>query len=738
MADPEDTIPTPPTPTVRPNMNMLASEKLINFIKDKEGFHSEPYEDYKQYSIGHGSYAGKLTSDPTITTITKAGADQLLREEIKKYEANVSKFNYYYDFTQNEFDALVSFAYNIGSIDKLTNNGKRSKEEILQKIPEYKKAGGKVLQGLVDRRGEEASIFEGEDYPSSYNENNITPSSLREEGTTDEIGSMLYGPQIRTVNMNQGYDGDPGYPILEEKVETVTGAVAGTAVNLATRFFPGRVESAISGALSETLGDIPQVSTLAKEIIESGLTGKGIPTITSAIERIAAPDTLAGRIQESISLAQENREFVKVLAPQFESLLDFDQMGAYDRLRAVYTAAEESGTKIQELEELSAALQQTPQVGGSLEDLIFNPENLPTLASVASLIKGTPEQQNAHFSGLFGLAEVMERDPAKKQQIQLLRKAGTLSIEDLLTDPAISETLGTISDLDVLRGTSAEVQERLGSMAVSEIAGETDLGKVDTRTLVLGSDNPEEVKKLRESAGGLVLDDFIESNPTLKSIIEFFANNKEIITLLGSAGAVAGLSGILGGGPIGSFAAGAGTVAVTRMLLGEEGFGEVTNILQTAAAPVFNVLGDLFEKTGLSEIPFLGSGLQSILGVAEQNPLAALAAATGNFGAAAGLFAGTKGVELYDNGQLNMAAALESLSNIKFFENQVPQNLATEGQGRTSHIADPSGNPTLGGNTDGFPSHGIARSIYVDQIYGVTNDFGYGNMGGIAGAAGSI
>ena len=103
-------------------------EKKLN-IKDKETFYAKPYEDYQQWSIGYGSYAGKLTGKPTITSITKDGADKLLREEIKKYEANVNKFHTTYNFTQNEFDAMVSFAYNLGSINQLTNNGKRSKEE---------------------------------------------------------------------------------------------------------------------------------------------------------------------------------------------------------------------------------------------------------------------------------------------------------------------------------------------------------------------------------------------------------------------------------------------------------------------------------------------------------------------------------------------------------------------------------------------------------------------------------
>jgi GH24 family phage-related lysozyme (muramidase) len=221
----------PPIPQQRSYPKMLASEKLINFIKDKEKFYAEPYSDYKQWSIGYGSYAGKLTGNPTIKSITKDGADKLLKEEIKKYEANVNKFNTFYNFTQNEFDAMVSFAYNLGSINQLTDNGKRSKEQIIQKMPEYNKAGGKVAGGLVTRRKEEVSIFKGEDTPKSYNDNNVAASSIRDQSEIDTIGNLLSDDQSnRERDGIRPTDGSSDYPILEERAEAVKGAVSEKAV----------------------------------------------------------------------------------------------------------------------------------------------------------------------------------------------------------------------------------------------------------------------------------------------------------------------------------------------------------------------------------------------------------------------------------------------------------------------------------------------------------------------------
>jgi len=543
----------------------------------------------------------------------------------------------------------------------------------------------------------------------------------------------LSEPTSYSTNMSTGYGGDTGYPVLEEKVESVTGAVAGTAVNLATRFFPGRVESAVSGVLSQSLGDIPQVATLAKEIVGPGLQGGGIPTITSAISRISAPDTLAGRIQESISLAQENRELVKVLAPQFESLLDFDQMGAFDRLRAIYTAAEESNVKIDALEQLDQTLQKTSGIVTPLETILFNPTEGSDLikAYAPGILSENVNQQNKTFEGINNILGRFNKEYAEYGEL-----AGNLTkpIDEILQNPQIQTMLESLPQLDPLRGTSEEVQERLGEMAVSEIAGEIGLGKADTRTLVLGSENPEEVKKLRESAGGLVLDDFIESNPTLKAIIDFFTNNKEIITLLGTTGAVAGLSSLLGGGMFGGFAAGAGAFAATRIALGEDGFNELQSMIKVAGEPVFNFVDEMLKSSGLSEIPVLGDVLTQISTIGRGNPLALATGLTGNFGGAAGLLAASAVTDFFDSDN--------SISDIFEYINApaIPSyDYGFVGNGRMPMYPDYSGNQSLPRGAQGEPMQGGTNvtGLYVPGIHTNANDLGSHNTGSLLGAAGS-
>ena len=84
-----------------------------------------------------------------------------IKEKKKKiYEKHVMKFYKRYKWNQNQFDALVSFAYNIGSIYNLTANGTRTKKEISRKILAYNKANGKTLEGLTRRRKAEKKLFD--------------------------------------------------------------------------------------------------------------------------------------------------------------------------------------------------------------------------------------------------------------------------------------------------------------------------------------------------------------------------------------------------------------------------------------------------------------------------------------------------------------------------------------------------------------------------------------------------
>lgn len=138
---------------------MTTSKQGVELIKLFEGFRSKAYKAVsteKYYTIGYGHYGADVKRGQTITT---EQGEQILVNDLKKFEAKVNEYSSRYNFNQHEFDALVSFAYNIGSIDQLTDNGKRSRADIRAHWLKYNKSGDKVLKGLTTRRTKELELF---------------------------------------------------------------------------------------------------------------------------------------------------------------------------------------------------------------------------------------------------------------------------------------------------------------------------------------------------------------------------------------------------------------------------------------------------------------------------------------------------------------------------------------------------------------------------------------------------
>lgn len=148
---------------------MNISKNCLDLVKKWEGCYLTAYKcPAGVWTIGYGT----TSSDRSITgtniksgmKITKVTAEIWLEKSLnQKYAPKVAKYDKVYQWTQNEFDALVSFAYNVGSIDQLTANGTRSKSVVREKILLYNKANGKVLKGLVNRRKEEYDLFTKKD-----------------------------------------------------------------------------------------------------------------------------------------------------------------------------------------------------------------------------------------------------------------------------------------------------------------------------------------------------------------------------------------------------------------------------------------------------------------------------------------------------------------------------------------------------------------------------------------------
>lgn len=131
----------------------------LNLIKSFEGCRLKAYKPVKTekyYTIGYGHYGVDVAPNMIITQYQ---AELFLLKDIARFCAAVNKYDHIYHWSQNEFDALVSFAFNIGNIDQLTAKGTRSKSVIADKILLYNKSGKKVLPGLVRRRIAERNLF---------------------------------------------------------------------------------------------------------------------------------------------------------------------------------------------------------------------------------------------------------------------------------------------------------------------------------------------------------------------------------------------------------------------------------------------------------------------------------------------------------------------------------------------------------------------------------------------------
>lgn len=179
---------------------MMINDKGIALIKSFEGLRLKAYKALpteKYYTIGYGHYGADVKEGQTIT---EAEAEKLLRADLQKYEGKVNKYSAY-NWNDNEYSALVSFAYNVGNIDGLTKKGERSREEIKKVWKSYCKAGGKELPGLVRRREAELKLFnEGETMAAEYKTDQKDPKQVKLDKLIELTKATMRGDYGSGVN----------------------------------------------------------------------------------------------------------------------------------------------------------------------------------------------------------------------------------------------------------------------------------------------------------------------------------------------------------------------------------------------------------------------------------------------------------------------------------------------------------------------------------------------------------
>ncbi len=170
---------------------MRTSDRGLALIREFEGFVDHAYLDpVGIWTIGYGFTARVRPGDK----MTRAEADKRLREELGAYEAGIILATGG-NTTQQEFDALASFAWNVG-INGMQNStavrlhNKGDKQGAAEAFKLWNKAGGKVLNGLVRRRKAEAEYY-------------LT-------GTTSEVTSWILGSSSAAQSPSSSQSSAPG------------------------------------------------------------------------------------------------------------------------------------------------------------------------------------------------------------------------------------------------------------------------------------------------------------------------------------------------------------------------------------------------------------------------------------------------------------------------------------------------------------------------------------------------
>ena len=148
---------------------MNVSKAAIALIKHHEGVRSRPYRcpaNLWTVGVGHLIGDGKFLPDSWNRTFTETEIDGILKSDLRRFELGVHKMLPNVPLRQHEFDAIISFCFNLGlgcfqrsTLRQALLRG--DKKAAMESLVKYCRAGGKILRGLQIRRLDEKALFEG-------------------------------------------------------------------------------------------------------------------------------------------------------------------------------------------------------------------------------------------------------------------------------------------------------------------------------------------------------------------------------------------------------------------------------------------------------------------------------------------------------------------------------------------------------------------------------------------------
>ncbi len=189
--------------------NYKTSDKGIAFIKSFEGEILKGYLDaVNKLTVGVGHLVLPGESYKLNQKITREESTRLLQKDLQRFENCVNK-NVQVPITQNQFDALVSFAFNVGesalkrsSVLKNLNN--RKPAHAADSFLAWNKAGGRVLPGLTRRRKAERDLFLTPDKQTSLSTDRPEPRGSTSSRTASEsVGTPGANPAINSGEVAQ-------------------------------------------------------------------------------------------------------------------------------------------------------------------------------------------------------------------------------------------------------------------------------------------------------------------------------------------------------------------------------------------------------------------------------------------------------------------------------------------------------------------------------------------------------
>lgn len=205
-------------------------KQAVAIVAKWEGFEPVAYLDVVGVpTIGYGTIKGVTKADVGKRTITKAEAQRLLMEDMKEAAVDLRARigGIIEELTDNQYAALISFAYNLGAKNPSWTIWKRLKARQFDQVPgemmKFVNAGGKKVQGLVNRRTDEVRLW-SKDEPGSTHD--TVPSHVTRSTPTPPTPADPVSPGKSGTIITAALSAVGAVPVAAQQVQSAVAPYA--------------------------------------------------------------------------------------------------------------------------------------------------------------------------------------------------------------------------------------------------------------------------------------------------------------------------------------------------------------------------------------------------------------------------------------------------------------------------------------------------------------------------------